>query len=180
LDICSENYVVLLVNYFEIKISILKSTVPKISHGSIAPSVDRNRRPWPTPTTWTMGACPAKCRGKMGNSKFVSPCLLNSLNAPKSRLCFRLFISCLPCPCQPATAIQRAKWHHSNLWHIKISTLWGNTTHCVKLTGEDLSFCSNKIESVGLRKYPSYHYLSKKVTSQWRTFLSHILRPCPA
>jgi len=33
-----------------------------------------------------------------------------------------------------------------------ISLLWGNTTYCVKLSGEDLSRYSNKIESVGLRK----------------------------
>jgi len=36
----------------------------------------------------------------------------------------------------------------------------------VKLTGEDLSRYSNKIESVSLRKYSYYHYLTKKVTSQ--------------
>jgi len=29
-----------------------------------------------------------------------------------------------------------------------------------------VEICSNKIESVGLRKCPYYHYLTKKVTSQ--------------
>jgi len=32
----------------------------------------------------------------------------------------------------------------------------------VKLSGEDLSRYLNKIESVGLRKCPYYHYLTKK------------------
>jgi len=36
----------------------------------------------------------------------------------------------------------------------------------VKLNGEDLSRCSNTVESVGLRKCPYYYYLTKKVTSQ--------------
>jgi len=44
--------------------------------------------------------------------------------------------------------------------HNTISILWGK--HCVKLSGEDLWRYSNKIESVGLRKYPYYHYLAKK------------------
>jgi len=35
--------------------------------------------------------------------------------------------------------------------------------HYVKLNGEDLSRYSNKIESVGLRKCPYYHCLTKKV-----------------
>jgi len=38
-----------------------------------------------------------------------------------------------------------------------ISKLWGNTAHCVKFSGEDLSRYSNKIESVDLRKCPYYH-----------------------
>jgi len=42
-----------------------------------------------------------------------------------------------------------------------ISMLWGNTLYCVKLRGKDLSRYSNKIESVGLRKRPYYHYLTK-------------------
>jgi len=50
--------------------------------------------------------------------------------------------------------------------HITVSMLWGNMAHCVKLSGEDLSRYSNKIESVGLRKCPYYHYLTKKVTQQ--------------
>jgi len=50
--------------------------------------------------------------------------------------------------------------------------MWrGNTAYCVKLSGEDLSRYSNKIESVGLKKCPHYHYLSKKVMSQQQTFL---------
>ena len=50
--------------------------------------------------------------------------------------------------------------------HITISVLWGNTEYCVKLSGEDLLRYSNKIESVGLRKCPYYHYLTKKVMLQ--------------
>jgi len=48
--------------------------------------------------------------------------------------------------------------------HITISMLWDNTAYCVKLSGEDLSCYSNKIESVDLRNY--YHYLTKKVMPQ--------------
>jgi len=40
--------------------------------------------------------------------------------------------------------------------------LRGNTAYCVKLSGEDLSRYSDKIESVGLRKCPYYYYLTKK------------------
>ena len=54
------------------------------------------------------------------------------------------------------------KWRHSNLWSHTISMLWGNTAYCVKLSGEDLSRYSNKTESVGLRKCPYCHYLTKK------------------
>jgi len=43
--------------------------------------------------------------------------------------------------------------------HITISMLWSNTAYWVKLSGEDLSRYSNKIESVGLRKCTHYHYL---------------------
>jgi len=49
--------------------------------------------------------------------------------------------------------------------------LWGNTAYCVKLSGEDLSRYSNKIELAALRKCPYYyHYLTKKVTSQQKHF----------
>jgi len=41
--------------------------------------------------------------------------------------------------------------------------LWGNTVYCVKLGGEDVVRCSNKIESVELRKCPNYDYLTTKV-----------------
>jgi len=41
--------------------------------------------------------------------------------------------------------------------------LWGNTSYCLRLSGEDLSRYSNKIESVGLRKCQYNHYLTKKV-----------------
>jgi len=37
--------------------------------------------------------------------------------------------------------------------------LWGNTAYGVTLSGDDLSRYSNKIESVGLRKCPCYHYI---------------------
>jgi len=50
--------------------------------------------------------------------------------------------------------------------HNTISMLWGNTAYCVKLSGEDLSRCSNKTELDGLRKCPYYHYFTKKVMSQ--------------
>jgi len=71
--------------------------------------------------------------------------------------------------------------------HITISVLWGNSTYCVKLCGEDLLRYSNKIESVGfnqstgfiylaalrldkkrksLRTYPYYHYLARTRTHQ--------------
>jgi len=37
---------VLLVNHVQNYISIFKKYSPKIGHGSVAPSVDRDRRPW--------------------------------------------------------------------------------------------------------------------------------------
>jgi len=40
----------------------------------------------------------------------------------------------------------------------------------VKLSDEDLSRYSNKLESVGLTKCPHYYCLSKKVMSQKHTF----------
>ena len=55
------------------------------------------------------------------------------------------------------------------------SMLCGNTAYCVKLSGDDLSRYSNKIESVGLRIWRYYHYLTKKVMSQYQTFR----RACP-
>jgi len=47
-----------------------------------------------------------------------------------------------------------------------ISMLLGNTVYYLELSDEDLSRCSNKIESVGLRKCPYYHYRTKKVILQ--------------
>jgi len=44
--------------------------------------------------------------------------------------------------------------------------LWGNTAYCVKLSGEDTSRYLNKIESVGLKRCPYYHYHAKKVMAQ--------------
>jgi len=38
--------------------------------------------------------------------------------------------------------------------------------YCVKLSGEDFSRYSHKIELIGLRKCPYYHCLTKKVISQ--------------
>jgi len=46
-----------------------------------------------------------------------------------------------------------------------MSMLWAYTAQCVKLSGEDLSRYSNKIESISLRKCPYYNYLINKVTS---------------
>jgi len=42
---------------------------------------------------------------------------------------------------------------------------WGNKAYCLKLSGEGLSRYKNKIESAGLKKYPYYHYFTKKVMS---------------
>jgi len=50
--------------------------------------------------------------------------------------------------------------------HITISMLRGDKAYCVKLRGEDLLRCSNKIESVGLRKCPYNHYFTENVVSQ--------------
>ena len=47
-----------------------------------------------------------------------------------------------------------------------MSMLWGNTVYCLKLSGEDLSRYSNKIESVALRVCPHYHYLTTKHNKQ--------------
>ena len=41
--------------------------------------------------------------------------------------------------------------------------------YCVELSSEDFSRYSIKIESVGLRKWPHFHYRTKKV-SQWQIF----------
>jgi len=47
--------------------------------------------------------------------------------------------------------IHRVKWRHSNLWSQYDLYVVGNTTYCVKLSGEDFSLYADKIESVGLR-----------------------------
>jgi len=90
----------------------------------------------------------------------------------------------LPHPSLHRLATHRAKWPHSSRGHITVSMLWGNTAYCVKLSDEDLSRYSNKMESVGLRKRPYYQYLTKKVMSQrhggktagidmvWRTYVT--------
>jgi len=44
--------------------------------------------------------------------------------------------------------------------------LWGNKVYRVKLSGEDLSRYSNKLNQLVFRKCPCYHYLTKKVMSQ--------------
>jgi len=46
---------------------------------------------------------------------------------------------------------------------VTIRSLCCGATRRIVLRGEDLSRYSNKIESVGLRKRPYYHYLVKKV-----------------
>jgi len=48
--------------------------------------------------------------------------------------------------------------------------LLGNMAYCAEVSGEDLSRYSNKIESVGLRKRPYYHYPTKKVMLHEQTF----------
>jgi len=50
--------------------------------------------------------------------------------------------------------------------------LWGNSAYCVKLSGEDLSRYSNKIESIGLRM--SY-YESYATTTNISQSLPHIM-----
>jgi len=64
---------------------------------------------------------------------------------------------------KPRRAIHRVKWRHSNNNDLYVV---GSTVSCVKLSGEDLSRYSNKIQSVGLRKCPYYEYATKKVISQ--------------
>jgi len=59
--------------------------------------------------------------------------------------------------------IHRVKRRHSNLCdHGTISMLWGKTAYCLKSSGEGVSRYWNKIEAVGVRKCPYYHYLTKK------------------
>jgi len=61
----------------------------------------------------------------------------------------------------------RVKWRHSNLWsQYDLYVVRQHGVYGVKLSGEDLSRYSNKIESVGLRKCPHYNYLAKKLMSQ--------------
>jgi len=70
--------------------------------------------------------------------------------------------------------------------HITISMLWGNTAYCVQLNGEDLSHYWNKFESVGLRKRPYYHYLTKSdvtilralLENSWDRYVMKKLRHC--
>ena len=68
--------------------------------------------------------------------------------------------------------IHRMKWRHSNLWsRYDLSLCCGaNMAYYVRLSGEDLSRCSNKIESAGLRKCPYYRYLTSLVILQYQTF----------
>jgi len=47
--------------------------------------------------------------------------------------------------------------------------LWGNTAYCVKLSGEDLSRCSNNIEPVGLRRRPYYYESDVTVTNSYQS-----------
>jgi len=55
--------------------------------------------------------------------------------------------------------------------------LWGNTAYCEKLSYEDLLRYSNKIESLGSRKCPHYHYIITKVVYNKKNFpeLAHIM-----
>jgi len=72
--------------------------------------------------------------------------------------------------------IHRMKWRHSNLWSYYDLYVVGQygvlckVKLCVstepKWSDKGLWCYSNKIESVGLRKYPYYHYLTKKVMPQ--------------
>ena len=64
--------------------------------------------------------------------------------------------------------IHRLKWRHSNQWsqndlnvvaQHEVNTVWSQLVKICRVN-------SNKIESVGLRKCPYFHYLTKKVMSQ--------------
>jgi len=49
---------------------------------------------------------------------------------------------------------------HINILYTMVTLrplLWGNTTYCVKLNGEDVSPRLNKTESAGIRKCLHYH-----------------------
>jgi len=69
--------------------------------------------------------------------------------------CWQLFVIICVLWC-----IHRVKWRHSNLWSHYDHHSMGQ--HIVLCGGEDLSLYSNKIESVGSRKCPCNHYLTKK------------------
>jgi len=58
-----------------------------------------------------------------------------------------------------------------------MSMLWGNTAYCVKLSGEDLSSCSNKIESVGLRN--KLMRIVAILLRKWCHNNKHFVRACP-
>jgi len=50
--------------------------------------------------------------------------------------------------------IDRVKWRHISMVAIRSPFCRSTPSYCASLSGEDLSRYSNKIESVGLRKYP--------------------------
>ena len=60
------------------------------------------------------------------------------------------------------TRIHRVKWCHISVVAIRSPFCGATPSYCARLSGEDLSRYSNKIESVGLRKCPYYRYHTKK------------------
>jgi len=56
------------------------------------------------------------------------------------------------------------------------NSLWGNMAYCVKLSGEDLSRYSNKIESISLRKCP---YIITILIRKWCHNNKHITQVKP-
>jgi len=83
--------------------------------------------------------------------------------------------------------LRRVKWRHSNLWSQYDLYV---AAYCVKLSGEDFSRYSDKIEPVPLRRCSYYHYFtySNKYFSQhapvswrgnsWHRYGTKKLRHC--
>jgi len=62
----------------------------------------------------------------------------------------------------------KQNWMHAKIkaFSLRLKVNSKLKSYCVKLSGENLSRYSNKVESGGLSKCPYYHYLTKEVTSQ--------------
>jgi len=53
--------------------------------------------------------------------------------------------------------------------------LWRSTAYCVKLSGDDLSCCSNEIESDGLRKLSIFYQENYATITNISQSLPHII-----